>query len=95
MLYFKDTKDGYYQFYDGADPRLYAGLIPTIRQLPTAEDVQAGINATAKEALVIIDAQSVRSMREFILAKFTGDLLLPVELAAHNADSVRERGKIK
>lgn len=52
-------------------------------------------NAKTKRELAKIDAQSIRAMREFILAKFSGDPLLPAVLAGHDSAAAAERAKIK
>ena len=66
---------------------------PTQADLDAAS--QVSLNATAKDALKQIDAHSVRSMREFLLAKFAADPLLPAELATHNSDAAIQRAKIR
>ena len=68
---------------------------PVLTTAQIAAAAQAAINAGAKGALTQIDAQSVRSLREFILAKFPGDPLLPPELAERNSDAAAQRGRIR
>lgn len=67
--------------------------LPTPAQLQAAVDAEA--TAKAKAELVKIDAQSIRSMREFLLAKFPADPLLPVALASHESAAAIARAKIK
>lgn len=73
--------------------------LPDTIQLPTAAERQAEADAqataAAKRELEKIDVQSIRSMREFLLAKFPGDPLLPPILSSHNAAAATERAKIK
>lgn len=66
---------------------------PTAAELQAAADAAA--TAAAKIELAKIDAQSIRSMREFLLAKFPGDALLPQVLAGHDSAAATERAKIK
>lgn len=65
----------------------------------SAAEIQAKADATAtaaaKAELAKIDAQSVRSMREFILAKFPADPLLPPALSGHESAAAIARAKIK
>lgn len=72
---------------------------PDVVPHPTPAQSQAWVdaesNATTKRELEKIDVQSVRAMREFILAKFPGDPLLPPVLAGHNDAAAIERAKIK
>lgn len=73
--------------------------IPDPTPPPTAAEIQAAADAEAsakaKSNLAKIDAQSIRAMREFILAKFPGDPLIPSALSIHNAAAITERGKVK
>ena len=39
MLYFKDSKDGYYQFDDNAPEEWYSHLTPTTQPVPSAEEI--------------------------------------------------------
>jgi len=68
---------------------------PPAAPVPTAAEVQAQVNADAKAALAQIDAESVRAIREFVLAKFPGDPLLPAQPATHNTDAANQPAKIK
>lgn len=74
-------------------------LQPYVVPVPTAAEIaaaaQAATNADAKAKLVAVDAESVRAMREFILAKFPGDALLPAVLATRNNDAATQRARIK
>lgn len=73
--------------------------VPDTIPLPTAAQSQAYVDAEAtakaKAELAQIDTQSLRSMREFILAKFPADPLLPVALASHESAAAIARAKIK
>lgn len=73
--------------------------LPDTIPIPTPAQSQAWVDAEstakAKSELAKIDAQSIRSIREFILAKFSGDPLLPSVLSSHNAAAATERAKIK
>ena len=68
-------------------------------QPPTTAQSQAWVDAEttakAKSELAKIDAQSIRAMREFILAKFPADPLLPSVLAGHESAAGAERKKIR
>jgi hypothetical protein len=48
-----------------------------------------------REELEAIDASSIRALREFTLAKFPGDPLLPAVLSDYEAAAVVSRGKLK
>lgn len=78
-----------------AFPHTPATLEPYTRPVPTAAELQAvedaKVTAAAKVELSAIDVRSIRAMREFILAKFTGDPALPAVLATHESDAVTER----
>ena len=73
--------------------------VPDTIPLPTAAEVQARLDAeaslAAKAKLAQIDLQSVRALREFVLAKFPGDPLIAAALAQHDAAAAQERTKVK
>lgn len=56
MLFFRDDKDGYYQFDDAAPLEAYSGLIPTTRQVAvrfsTVTAALAGLKADCDELAV-------------------------------------------
>lgn len=52
-------------------------------------------NAAALQALNELDLASIRGLREFLVAKFGTDLLLPAELKANEAAAAAERVKVK
>lgn len=62
---------------------------------PTPEEVEQQESEQAKAELAQIDLASVRSLREFVLAKFAGDPALPPYLETHEADAQIKRTKIK
>lgn len=73
--------------------------LPDTIPIPTPAQSQAWVDAEttakAKSELAKIDAQSIRAMREFILAKFPADPLLPSVLAGHESAAGAERKKIR
>lgn len=74
-------------------------LTPWIAPVQTSADIsaaaQAVTNNDAKRQLLDFDAASVRSMREFILAKFGTDPLLNPVLAAKDSAAATQRARIK
>lgn len=65
MLYFKDNKDGYYQFDDDANPMMYAHLTPTAQQFPpnpTADEVKERFNAPIQAKMDKADQKVIRAL---------------------------------
>ena len=62
---------------------------------PTQEQLDAEEQERTLAELTQIDAASVRSLREFVLAKFAADPELPPYLADHDAAAQIKRGKLK
>jgi hypothetical protein len=105
MQTFKDSISGdVWQFEDSvtdihALPNTPATLQPYVVPAPTAAELaaaaKAATNADAKLQLAAADAESVRAMREFILAKFGNDPLLNPVLAQKDAAVAAQRIRIK
>lgn len=89
-----DTELHGVELFNSAKAGVY-GAVAAYTSSSAAAQAQAATCAIAKAELTQIDAHSVRSMREFFLAKFPNDPLLPPELATHNAAALTQRAKIK
>jgi hypothetical protein len=104
--YFVDASGKYLGGFDGSEPPVDSIEVPN----PPAHglDVWDGTafvtpavvvadrdDGVGRLELIATDAASVRAMREFILAKFIGDPLLPTILSDHESAATVSRGKLK
>lgn len=92
MLFFKDDKDGYYQFEDDAPKEWYADLTPTAQQLPD-EPSPAEIDAQKDaQAQTITDSLLGQAMAE----EFTAILdAASISVPANLMDNIRARVRSK
>jgi hypothetical protein len=104
--FYVDVAGNYLGGFDGAEPPAGAIEVPsppahgldvwngsafeTPASVVADRDDEAG-----RVELIATDAASVRAMREFILAKFPDDPLLPAVLGDHEAAATVSRGKLK
>lgn len=99
---YKATPEGNVPFTEAEELEWDAQEAANLAAAPArAKAALAALAAEAQAALVKIDAASVRSIREFLLAKFPGDPLLPKDkdgkpvLPALDAEARKERATLK
>lgn len=99
MKHFKNSKGEIFAFEpDGSqDDLIHGDLMPVtdaelaILRAPTAEQVKADQNAATLAELMVIDAASVRAMREYIASKADA----PQNVKDREAAAVAARAKLK
>lgn len=74
MLSFKDTKDGYYQFADDAEPKMYAHLTPCEFRPPPPQTPEELAAEAAHQALLAAKAEAkagavVKYLRDHTVAE--------------------------
>lgn len=74
---------------------VYDGVTFSPKPDPTSAELKAITNAQAKAKLTELDAQNIRAIREFIVARFATDPLLPPDLVSAEGVAKTERAKIK
>jgi hypothetical protein len=106
IKYFVNNQGEYLGGFEGVEPP--AGAIEVLNPPVHGLDIWNGSvfvtpsaitddreDQIGREELKVIDAASVRALREFILAKFANDPLLPEALGVHETAAQVSRGKLK